>query len=60
MTAGAKIATLTAEKDALVRQRQSMREDGAHANELERNRLHIIETQWQLSHAFIEAYSATA
>jgi hypothetical protein len=37
-----------------------MREGGAHANELERNRLHIIETQWQLSHAFIEAYSATA
>lgn len=59
MTAGAKIATLTVEKDELVRERQSMRDDGALAKELERNRLRIIETQWQLSHAFIEAYSAT-
>ena len=60
MTAGAKIATLTAERDKLVRERQSMRENGAGEVELERNRLHIIDTQWQLSRAFIEAYSATA
>jgi hypothetical protein len=60
MTAGAKIATLSAERDELVRERQSMRENGAGEVELERNRLRIIDTQWQLSRAFIEAYSATA
>jgi hypothetical protein len=60
MTAGAKIATLTAERDALVRERQSMRENGADDVELERNRLRIIDTQWQLARAFIEAYAATA
>ena len=60
MTAGARIATLTAERDKLVRERQSMRENGADDFELERNRLRIIDTQWQLSRAFIEAYSATA
>jgi hypothetical protein len=42
-----------------VHERQSLRRDGAHASELERNRLRIIDTQWQLSQAFIEAYSAT-
>jgi hypothetical protein len=60
MTAGAKIATLSAERDELVRERQSMRENGAGEVELERNRLRIIDTQWQLCRAFIEAYSATA
>jgi hypothetical protein len=59
MTPADKIATLTAERDELVRDRQCLREDGAQATELERNRLRIIETQWQLSHAFIEAYSVT-
>jgi hypothetical protein len=59
MTAAAKIALLSAEKDALVHERQSLRQGGAHASELEHNRLRIIDTQWQLSHAFIEAYSAT-
>jgi hypothetical protein len=60
MTAGAKIATLTAERDKLVRERQSMRENGADEVELERNRLRIIDTQWQLARAFIEAYSRAA
>ena len=60
MTAGAKIARLTSERDKLVRERQSMRENGADEVELERNRRRIIDTQWQLSRAFIEAYSAAA
>ena len=60
MTAGAKIATLTAERDKLVRERQFMRDNGADQVELERNRLCIIDTQWRLARAFIEAYSATA
>ena len=38
----------------------ALRENGADEFELERNRLRIIDTQWQLARAFIEAYSATA
>ena len=60
MTAAARIATLTAEGDRLVHERQIMRDSGADEVELERNRLRIIDTQWQLAHALIEAYSATA
>ena len=60
MTAGARIATLTAERDKLVGERQFMRDNGADEVELERNRLRIIDTQWQLARAFIEAYSARA
>ena len=58
MTPAAKIEMLTAEKDELVRERQSLRDDGAAGDELERNRLRIVDTQWQLSHAFVEAHSA--
>jgi hypothetical protein len=58
MTAAAKIAMLSAEKDDLVRERQSLREGGANGEELERNRLRIVGAQWELSHALIEAYSA--
>jgi hypothetical protein len=57
MTAAARIAMLTAEKDDLVHERQSLREDGANRDELERNRLHIVRAQWELSHALIEAHS---
>ena len=49
---------LTAETDELVRERQSLREDGANGDELERNRLRIVDAQWQLSHALIKAHSA--
>jgi hypothetical protein len=58
MTPKAQIEMLTAEKDELVRERQSLRDGGANGDELERNRLRIIDTQWQLSHAFVEAHSA--
>lgn len=57
MTPAAKIEMLTAEKDELVRERQSLRAGGANGDDLERNRLRIVETQWQLSHAFVEAHS---
>jgi len=60
MSAAAKIAKLTAESDKLVCERQLMRDNGADEVELERNRLRIIDTQWQLARAFIEAYSAAA
>jgi hypothetical protein len=58
MTAAARIAILTAETDELVRERQSLRDDGANGDELERNRLRIVDAQWQLSHALIKAHSA--
>ena len=43
------IATLTAE-------RQRLRERGAHTVRLERNRVKLARTQWELSHALIERY----
>lgn len=58
MEPAAKIAMLTAAKDELVRERQTLRDGGAGPDELERNRLHIVDTQWQLSQAFVEAHSA--
>jgi hypothetical protein len=57
MTTAAQIAMLSAEKDDLVRERQSLRESDADGDELERNRLRIVDAQWQLSHALIEAHS---
>jgi hypothetical protein len=40
----------------LVNERQELRRGGAAAEELERNRLAIVECQWELSHALIERY----
>jgi hypothetical protein len=40
----------------LVLERQSLRERGATADELERNRLEIVCGQWQLAHAAIELH----
>ena len=60
MTSRGRIVALSAEVDKLVGERQSLRENGADALELERNRLRIIDTQWQLARAFIDAYSAAA
>ena len=40
----------------LVNERQELRRDGAAAEELERNRLAIVECQWELSRALIERY----
>jgi hypothetical protein len=37
-------------------ERQALRERGAAADELERNRLAIIRAQWQLSWAYIELH----
>ncbi|HXY86346.1 MAG TPA: hypothetical protein VEH52_12775 [Gaiellaceae bacterium] len=43
------IGTLTAE-------RQRLRERGAASGRLERNRVKLARTQWELSHALIERY----
>jgi hypothetical protein len=40
----------------LVNERQQLRRNGAAADELERNRLAIVECQWELSRALIERY----
>ena len=40
----------------LVNERQQLRSGGAAADELERNRLAIVECQWELSRALIERY----
>jgi hypothetical protein len=40
----------------LVFERQQLRSEGAHLEELERNRLAIVHCQWELSRALIELY----
>jgi hypothetical protein len=50
--------TLRQHHTSLVTERQQLRRDGAPADELERNRLAIVECQWELSRALIERYHA--
>ena len=40
----------------LTAERQRLRDAGAAAGQLERNRVKLARTQWQLSHALIERY----
>jgi hypothetical protein len=47
---------LTQLHTTLVNERQQLRSGGADADELERNRLAIVECQWELSRALIERY----
>jgi hypothetical protein len=51
------VDTLTAQLRDLVRERQALRERGAAADELERNRLQIVRVQWQLSYALVELHT---
>ena len=50
------LETLTQLHTALVDERQQLRRQGAPAKELERNRLAIVQCQWELSRALIERY----
>jgi hypothetical protein len=50
------LETLTQLHTTLVDERQQLRGKGAPAEELERNRLAIVECQWELSQALIERY----
>ncbi|HEY8775517.1 MAG TPA: hypothetical protein VIM33_03430 [Gaiellaceae bacterium] len=43
------ISTLTVE-------RQNLRDQGINGSRLERNRVRLARTQWQLSHALIDRY----
>jgi hypothetical protein len=47
---------LTAQLRELVMERQTLRERGAAADELERNRLAIVRAQWQLSYTLVELH----
>ncbi len=49
----ASVETLHARIAALVVQRQTLRAQGAGRDELERNRLQLLQTQWDLAYALI-------
>ncbi len=48
--------TLLARLEELTAERQRLRERSASRRALERNRVRIARTQWELSHALIERY----
>jgi hypothetical protein len=50
------VETLTARIEGLTAERQRLRDNGAGAATLERNRLQIARAQWDLSHALIERF----
>ena len=50
------LETLKGLHTKLVNERQELRSSGAASEELERNRLAIVDCQWQLSRALIERY----
>jgi hypothetical protein len=52
------VEQLTNQLRELVRERQALRERGAAADDLERNRLEIVRAQWQLIYAAIERHKA--
>jgi hypothetical protein len=47
------VESLSDQHATLVRERQELRSTGAALEQLERNRLAIVECQWQLSQALI-------
>jgi hypothetical protein len=50
------VEVLQARLDELSRERQELRVTKAAESELERNRLAIVEAQWDLSHALVRRY----
>ena len=50
------VEVLLEEISALTAERQRLREQGAHAAKLERNRVKLARKQWELLHALIERY----
>jgi prefoldin subunit 5 len=56
----ADVEALSDQHAALVRERQELRSTGAALADLERNRLAIVECQWQLSQALIARHLVPA
>lgn len=54
--AGVSVETLLERLEALTRERQELRARSAAPDALERNRLTIAQTQWELSYALIERH----
>jgi hypothetical protein len=52
----ASVEALMEEIGALTAQRQALRDQGAAAFKLERNRVKLARRQWELSHALIERH----
>jgi hypothetical protein len=50
------VETLLARIDGLARERQDLRGRRASTRALERNRLALVRSQWELSHALIERH----
>jgi hypothetical protein len=50
------VETLEAQISGLVAERQSLREQNARAEMLERNRRRLARAHWELSHALIARY----
>jgi len=50
------VEALLVEISGLTAERQRLRERGADATRLERNRVKLARAQWELSHALIERY----
>jgi hypothetical protein len=57
---GTGVEPLVERLERLTRERQHMREERPDDGALERNRLEIVEAQWELSHALIERYLPAA
>jgi hypothetical protein len=54
------VEALLGEIASLTAQRQRLRDSGADAAKLERNRVKLARAQWELSHALIERYLPAA
>ena len=52
----ATVEALMEQIGALTAERQQLRDSGAAATKLERNRVKLARKQWELSHALIERY----
>ena len=50
------VETLSVQISDLTVERQRLRDQGADAERLERNRVKLARAQWELSHALIERY----
>lgn len=57
---GTSVEELTLRLGVLVAERQQLRDRGASAKALERNRLQLARAQWELSHALIDRHLPAA